>query len=140
MQKLWSGTRSILDIGKCENSYVTCMLNNNKSVNNPNDISNTFNDFFANIEKTTEKGIPWEVITPYSTIRETTEDSFFLSHVTLNDIWTFIGKMDASKSSGPYSVPVIILKTIRDYIPEPFAFLVNDSFVSGNFPVKGGFV
>ena len=44
--------------------------------------------------------------------------------------------MDASKSSGPYSVPVTILKTIRDYISEPLAFLVNDFFVSGNFPEK----
>ena len=43
--------------------------------------------------------------------------------------------MDASKSSGPYSIPVTILKTIRDYnISEPLAFLVNDSFASGNFP------
>ena len=44
--------------------------------------------------------------------------------------------MDASKSSGPYSIPVAILKTIRDYISEPLAFLVNDSFASGNFPDK----
>ena len=42
--------------------------------------------------------------------------------------------MDASKSSGPHSVPVTILKTIRDNISEPLACLVNDSFVSGNFP------
>ena len=40
--------------------------------------------------------------------------------------------MDASKSSGPYSVPVTILL----YISEPLAFLVNDSFASGNFPEK----
>ena len=44
--------------------------------------------------------------------------------------------MDASKSSGPYCVPVTIVKTIRDYISEPLAFLVNDSFASGNFPEK----
>ena len=44
--------------------------------------------------------------------------------------------MDASKSSGPYSVPDTILKTIRDYIPEPLAFLGNDSLGSGNFPEK----
>ena len=44
--------------------------------------------------------------------------------------------MDASKSSGPYSIPLTILKTIRDYISEPLAFLVNDSFASGNFPDK----
>ena len=44
--------------------------------------------------------------------------------------------MDGSKSSGPYRVPVTILKTIRDYISEPLSVLVNDSFASGNFPEK----
>ena len=43
--------------------------------------------------------------------------------------------MEASKPSAQYSVPVTILKTIRDNISEPLAFLVNDFFVSGNFPV-----
>ena len=47
-----------------------------------------------------------------------------------------IGKMDASKSFGPYSVTVTILKTIRDGISEPLTFLVNDSFACGNFPEK----
>ena len=44
--------------------------------------------------------------------------------------------MEASKSCCPYSVPVTILKTVRDYISKPLAFLVNDSFASGNFPEK----
>ena len=44
--------------------------------------------------------------------------------------------MDAIKSCGPYSVPFTILKTVRDYISEPLAFLVNDSFATGNFPEK----
>ena len=44
--------------------------------------------------------------------------------------------MDASKSSGPHSVPDTILKTIRDYISEPLALLGNDSLASGNFPEK----
>ena len=39
--------------------------------------------------------------------------------------------MDAIKSSGPYSVPVTILKTIRDYISVPLAFLADDSFANG---------
>ena len=44
--------------------------------------------------------------------------------------------MDASKSSGPHSVPDTILKTIRDHISESLAFLGNDSLASGNFPEK----
>ena len=47
MQKLWSGIRSIINVGKCKNSYITSILNNNKSVDNPNDIVNIFNIFFC---------------------------------------------------------------------------------------------
>ena len=136
MQKLWSGIRSIINIGKCKNSYTTSILNNNKSVDNPNDIADIFNNFFANIGKTTEKGIPRGSQNPLFYLRGNYSGSIFLSPVTSNEIWAFIGKMDASKSSGPYSVPVTILKIIRDYISEPLAFLVNDSFASGNFPEK----
>ena len=56
-----------------------------------------------------------------------------LSPVTSNEIWGFIGTMKVGKSFGPYSVPVTILKIIRDYISEHLAFLVNDSFTSDNF-------
>ena len=136
MQKLWYGIRSILNVGKCKNSYVTSILNNNKCFDNPKDITNIFNNFFANVGKTTEKGIPWGSQSPSFYLRGSYSGSFFLSPVTSHEIWTFIGKMDASKSSGPYSVPVTILKTIRDHICEPLAFLVNNSFASGNFPEK----
>ena len=56
-----------------------------------------------------------------------------LSPVTSNEIWGFIGTMKVGKSFGPYSVPVTILKIIRDYISEHLAFLVNDSLTSDNF-------
>lgn len=67
MQELWSGIRSIINVGKCKNSYITSILNNSKSLDNPNDIANIFNNFFANIGKSTEKGLSLrEVIAPYS--------------------------------------------------------------------------
>ena len=86
--------------------------------------------------KVQRREFPGEVIAHHSTLGVTTQDQFFLSPVTSHEIWTFIGKVDASKSSGPYSVPVTILKTIKNYISEPLALLVNDSFASGNFPEK----
>ena len=125
MQKLWYGISSILNVGKCKNSYITSILNNNKSIDNPKDIANIFNNFFANVGKTTEKAIPRGSHSPSFYPRVNYSGSIFLSPVSSHEIWTFIGKMDASKSSSPYSVPVTILKTIRDYISEPLAFLVN---------------
>ena len=85
------------------------------SVDNSNDIANIFNNFFANVGKTTEKGIPQGSHSPLFYLRGNYLGSIFLSPVTSHEIWTFIGKMDASKSCGPYSVPATILKTVRDY-------------------------
>ena len=86
MQKLWSGIRSIINIGKCKNSYTTSILNNNKSVDNPNDIADIFNNFFANIGKTTEKGIPRGSHNPLFYLRGNYSGSIFLSPVTSNEI------------------------------------------------------
>ena len=47
MKKLWSGIRSILNVGKCKDSYITSILENNKSIDNPSDIANNFNNFFC---------------------------------------------------------------------------------------------
>ena len=44
--------------------------------------------------------------------------------------------MNVSKSSGPYSAPVTVLKIMTDRISDPLALLVNNSFTSGNFPDK----
>ena len=71
---------------------------------------------------------------PFFHLRVNYQESNYLSPVTSHKIWTFIGSMNVSKSSGPYSVS--ILKIVRDYISEPLAFLVSDFFTSGNFPEK----
>ena len=79
-----------MNVGKCKNSYITSILNNRKSVDNPNDIANIFNNFFANIGKTTEKGIPWGSKSPSFYPRGNYSGSIFLSPVTSNEIWTFL--------------------------------------------------
>ena len=104
MKKLCSGIRSILNVGKCENSDITSISNNNKSIDNANNIANTVNNFFVNVGKTTEKGIP----------RGNHSPSFYLKGsysglpATSNEIDTFNGDINFSESPGKYSLPVII--------------------------------
>ena len=83
----------------------------------------------------TEKEISQVNHSPSFYLRVNYAESIYLS-VTSHEIWTFIGSMNVRKSSGPCSVPVTVLKIIRDYISEPLAFLFDDSFTSGNFPDK----
>ena len=44
--------------------------------------------------------------------------------------------MNKNKSTGPYSIPVYLLKILSTYIAEPLATLVNSSFENGIFPDK----
>ena len=77
-QKVWSGIRSILNVGKWKNSYTTFILNNNKSVDNPKDSANIFNNFFANVGKIREKEIPRGSHSPSFYLRGNYAGSMFL--------------------------------------------------------------
>ena len=44
--------------------------------------------------------------------------------------------MDSSKSSGPHSIPINLLKTLGPYISNSLATLINQSFFKGIFPNK----
>ena len=44
--------------------------------------------------------------------------------------------MNASKASGPYSIPSRILRTIEDIIAEPLSDIINLSFEMGVFPER----
>ena len=63
-------------------------------------------------------------------------DSLFLNPVSSHDILSCIRQMDASKASGPYSIPSRILRLIEDIIAEPLSDIVNLSFVVGVFPER----
>ena len=84
----------------------------------------------------TEKEIPQVNHSPSFYLRVNYVESMYLSPVTSHEIWTFIESMNVSKFSGPYRIPVTVLKIIGDYILKPLAFLVNDSFTTCNFPDK----
>ena len=117
---------SSLDVSK--NSYITSILPS-RCVSITVKTLLTFSTFLL---------LPWQEEAPlvshrlsfYLMVNNT--ESIYVS-VTSHEIWTLIGSFSVRKSSVPYSVPVTILKSIRD---ESLAFLVNASFTSGNFPDK----
>ena len=50
---------SISDVNKCKNSFITSILDHKKSIDDPNDTSNIFNNFLASVGKTSyRKGNP----------------------------------------------------------------------------------
>ena len=55
---------------------------------------------------------------------------------TAGEIETEINNINSSKSVGPYSIPINLLKTLKSLLSKPLAHLFNCSFLSGVVPDK----
>ena len=61
-------------------------------------------------------------------------NSIFLFPVTHIEVEDVSSNLDSSKSCGPNSVPIYILKVLGPYISNALAILTNQSFSKGIFP------
>ena len=52
------------------------------------------------------------------------------------EIEDIISNLDLSKSIGPFSIPINLLKVLKRHISYPLAKLINQSFVKGIVPAK----
>ena len=105
-----------------------------RTFEDPKDIAETFNDFFADIGKNTEKNIPINPnVKPEKYLLNRNNNNFTLSPITNEEILEIITHLD-NKSTGPQSIPVNLLKLIADLILIPLSNIIANSFNSGVFP------
>ena len=93
MRKIWSGIRSIINVSKVKADYTPTLLENGKLIDNSSAIPRTFNNFFVNVGKNTDKDIPYGSYCPTSFLKGNVPDSMFLSPVTLNEVESYISQM-----------------------------------------------
>ena len=139
MRKIWSGIRSIINVSKVKADYIPTLLENGKLIDNPSAIARTFNNFFVNVGKNTDKDISHGSYSPTSFLKGNLPDSMFLSPVTSYEVESYISQMaqlDSTKSVGPYSIPVPLLKILKAHIAPILSHLVNESLLCGIFPEK----
>ena len=107
-------------------------------IDNPSAIANTFSNFisFCYVGKNTGKDIPPGNCSPVSFLKGTYSQSVFLSPVTSNEVEDFISQMDNNKTTGPFSIPVPLLKILKTHIAPLLSSLINDSLLCGTFPNK----
>ena len=63
-------------------------------------------------------------------------NSFFISPVTHSEIEDIIISLKNGKSTGPFSIPVKLLKLVKSDISRPLACIFNESITLGTFPDK----
>ena len=132
---LFKGVNSLLS-KRQSSPGPTTLLVNKEHISDPAEISEIFNDYYASVADDIRKTIS-RTPKPFSDyLKERIPNSLFLTPVCSNDILTCIRKMNASKASGPYSIPTCILRIIENIVAEPLTEIINLSFEEGVFPER----
>ena len=134
ISKTWEGTNSLISKKRKSHNSPLSVNHNGKLVNDLHDVVEIFNDFFINIGPNIARKIP----------KSNKHFSSYLNHLNVNhsiylkptdtsEIIKIINNLDNSKSLGPNSIPINILKFNVHVIADPLSKLINKSFEQGKF-------
>ena len=127
------------------------MDENNNLISDPSIIGNKFNDHFSTLGTNVQAKIPPVdgSYTNYRTKRGKNEIgergkgklminpngcSFLLTATGPDEIQKIIERLDISKSTGPFGIPMLLLKTFKEFFSIWLSVLINLSFETGEFP------
>ena len=103
-------------------------------ITDPTVMSNLFNNYFTSGAKKTNSNIKFSSKHYIYYPSYTNINTFFLAPTDKNEISFIISSLDSHKSSGPSSIPVKILKLLKNDTSQQLSDIFNMSFQLGNFP------
>ena len=103
-------------------------------VDDPETITNSFNNFFVNVGPETEKSVPKVPnMSPIKFLKNRNQFELIIAHISEEEILDII-KALPNKDMGPASIPLRLLKIVADIIVIPLCLIINTSFTTGIFP------
>ena len=96
-------------------------------------LANNFNRFFVDVGSTTENSIPKVPnLSPSKFLKNRNQINFVIAHISNEDIIPILNSLE-NKSACPYSIPLKMLMVIPDLIIVPLAYIINMSFLTGEY-------
>ena len=141
----WKCIRSLVNIKSSKASNIKLMDKDNNLMSDSRKISNIFNDHFSTLGANVQAKIPQErgSYKSYLNKKDKTTNqlhinphsySFFLSATGPDEISKIITGLDTNKSTGPFGLPVFLLKLFVDFFSIWLSELINLCFETGEFP------
>ena len=135
-KKIWNGIKEIVRFTPKINQKIVKIMQNGNELADPKQVANAFNNYFANVGVNLARSIPKVNKLPLEYLNNPVSNTFYLFPITPSEVETQISNLKPGKSADPYSLPVNILKIIRNVISVPLASLLNTSISSGVVPEK----
>ena len=132
MKMLWSG----INLRQNDSPRFSQLIVDGKKGNDPKSIANTLNQYFVNVPKQMNKNIPRTRKCPLDFFNNPVENSLFLKPTDPKQIEVILLSPNNSKSFGPFSILIKLLKTLAKGVSESYSLFVNDSFLTGAKPAN----
>ena len=137
IKSLWKGIKSIINT-KARNTIqsISQLVVNGITHQDPQKMANVFNNFFVNVSALVCSEIPRSKKSPIDYLGCRNPNSIYLNPIIHTEIDDIISLLQNGKSTGPFSIPVKLLKVLKPYISQPLANIFNQSIILGIFPDK----
>ena len=134
IKKTWKGIKTLVLIKQKNNDTLSLITKDEKYVNDPVSIANTFNNFFASVAEIVDSNINLSNKSFEKFLSSEINDFFLITSTNKKEIYKIIKSFNSNKSCGPNSVPTKVLHLLQDQISNHFATICSLSFSTGVFP------
>ena len=127
VKNAWKGIRQLISLKAKDSSKPNKLIKDHQEITDPKLIANEFNNHFATIGSRLARTHKAYLDNPHIS-------SFFLLPVTNFEIINIISTLNSNKATGPFSIPVVLLIVLKNFISYPLAIIFNCLFTSGTVP------
>ena len=137
LMKIWKGIKEIINIKTKNFSQPTCIVDNKKTLTDPSEIAEAFNNYYTSIAEDILKKRKYTGtghFLDYMHMGTIHEKSFVARPCDDVEVGNIITSLNPRKAYGPNSIPVVILQLLKNDISYPLSVIFNLSFSSGTHP------
>lgn len=135
IKKIWNILNSIIRNGTRQVNYPQYFIDNDKNINNMDDVVNSFNNFFVNVGLNLAQKIPNVTTDDINDhLIEQNPSSMFLKAVDEKEIIDVVNKCKNKMSTDFHDINMKIVKKVLHGISKPLTHIFNLSFQTGQFP------
>ena len=116
------------------NDTPSLITKDEKYINDPVTIVNTFNNFFTSVAEIVHTKIKFSNKSFRNFLSSEINDSFIITSTNKEEIYKIISTLNSNKSCGPKSIPTKILHLLQDEISKHLTTTCHLSFSTGVLP------
>ena len=136
IKETWKEINGIIGKGKKQSPQCQFIGESGNIINNPQDISNQFNDFFVTVGPKLALDIQHTGKNYYDYLHDMSPTSMYMKPIVELDIMKIIDKFNQNKSAGHDNIGNFIIKSVGNVIVKPLTSIFNLSLSTGIVPEK----